>query len=267
MPSCSPLRSAADAAARLAEDYDGVPAQNLVSRLGIPRVVLYAAIGSTQDAAHDEAAEGAPAGTLILADTQTAGRGRAGRSWQSAAGAGVWLTVIERPRDAEALEVLSLRVGLALAQALDGLAGERVSLKWPNDLYVHGRKLGGVLVEARWRDGGREGVPEWIAIGVGINRLAPHSEPRAVGLGAGATRLATLDAGVPAIRRAALMKGPLGDRELEAFSARDMARGRECVAPAAGTVRGIDRTGALLIAVGSETAAVRSGSLVFKEEQ
>ena len=65
------------------------------------------------------AAEGAPAGTLVVADAQTAGRGRSGRTWTSERGAGVWLTLIERPRDVDALDVLSLRVGLALAPALD----------------------------------------------------------------------------------------------------------------------------------------------------
>ena len=65
--------------------------------------------------------------------------------------------MIERPRDAAALDVLSLRVGLALAPALDAFAGSAVRLKWPNDLYVGARKLGGILVEARWRDS-RAGV-------------------------------------------------------------------------------------------------------------
>jgi BirA family transcriptional regulator, biotin operon repressor / biotin---[acetyl-CoA-carboxylase] ligase len=240
----------------------------LAERLGIPRVVLFSEIGSTQDSAHELAAVGVPAGTLVLADTQTAGRGRGGRAWQSESGAGVWMTMIERPRDAGALDVLSLRVGLALASALDTLSGDGIALKWPNDLYLRGKKLAGVLVEARWRDG----LPEWIAIGVGINVRAPATETMAIGLGSNATRLAVLDRCVPAIHAAAGLQGGLKTEEVEAFDARDMAKGRACVSPAVGVVRGIDSSGALVIAVGSkgsegsETVAMRSGSLVFKEE-
>jgi BirA family biotin operon repressor/biotin-[acetyl-CoA-carboxylase] ligase len=173
------------------------------------------------------------------------------------------MTIVERPRDIAALDVLSLRVGLALAPALDALAGNRIALKWPNDLYVHGKKLAGVLVEARWRDG----VPEWIAIGVGINVRAPESEKMATGLVDHVTRLAVLERCVPAIHLAAQARGGLQPDEVRAFEARDMARGKACVSPADGIVRGIDSSGALVIAIGSETMAVRSGSLVFKEEK
>ena len=224
--------------------------------------MLYDEIGSTLDAAHQLAADGASSGTLVLADTQTAGRGRMGRSWTSQRGSGVWLTLIERPHDVAALEVLSLRVGLAIAPALDAFASEPVRLKWPNDLYVGEKKLGGILVEARWRDG----KPEWIAIGIGINLQAPNSETRAVGLRAGASRLGVLAAILPVVRSAALGTGGLTPAELKEFAARDLARGRECVEPTRGVVTGIDETGALLIAADGQTVAVRAGSLVLKEE-
>jgi BirA family biotin operon repressor/biotin-[acetyl-CoA-carboxylase] ligase len=259
------LRSGAEPPARAADEYDGTSSSTLAERLGVPRVVLFSEIGSTQDAAHELAATGAPAGTIVLADAQTAGRGRGGRAWQSERGAGVWMTIIERPRDVSALDVLSLRVGLALAPALDVLAGDRIALKWPNDLYVRGKKLAGVLVEARWRDG----FPEWIAIGVGINVRAPESETLATGLNSSATRLAVLDRCVPAIHAVARLAGGLREDEVAAFHTRDVAKGRACVAPAAGVVRGIDSSGALVVAIGSgdsETVAMRSGSLVFKEE-
>src|SRR5581483_9095036 len=103
--------------------------------------------------------------------------------------AGIWLTLVERP-DATAIDVLSLRVGLALAPALDEFASAPVQLKWPNDLYVDGRKLAGILIEARWRDQS----PDWVAIGVGINVRPPASEPRAIGLRATADRLGVLQA-------------------------------------------------------------------------
>jgi len=241
-------------------------AGELAARVGVPRAVVFETVSSTLDVAHALALEGAPAGTLVVADAQTSGRGRQGRAWQSESGAGVWLTVLERPTDAAALDVLSLRIGIEVAPALDPFAESGIRLKWPNDLYVGSRKLAGVLLEARWR----ENVPEWVAIGVGINVRAPSSERRAIGLRDGVSRLDVLSAVVPAIRRAASRAGRLDGSELQAFAARDLAAGRECVEPVAGRVRGIDEGGALLVDVassGAQVTAVRAGSLVLKEER
>jgi BirA family biotin operon repressor/biotin-[acetyl-CoA-carboxylase] ligase len=152
---------------------------------------------------------------------------------------------------------------MALAEALDSFVQGSISLKWPNDLYVGARKLSGILVEARWR----ESTPDWVAIGIGINVRPPASEPRAVGVQSGASRLAILDAIIPGLRIAAGESGPLTHDEVVAFAARDFARGRPCVQPVEGVVQGIDCRGALLVDVGSEIVAVRSGSLVLKEEQ
>ena len=242
--------------------YDGASAAELASRLALPRVELLETVSSTQDVAHALAAAGAPAGTLVLANEQTSGRGRHGRQWTSKPGAGVWLTLIERPTDPASADVLSLRVGLALARALESFAVDRVHLKWPNDVYSSGRKLAGVLAEARWRDG----AIEWIAVGVGINVVAPSDEPRAVGLAAGTTRLGVLRVAVPLLRAAAAAQGHLAEPELAEFAARDVAAGQACVQPIVGRVAGIDRTGALLINTGSRIAAVRAGSLVLQEE-
>lgn len=244
--------------------YDELRGDDLANELGLPHVVTFSSIGSTLDVAHALAEEGAAAGTLVIADAQTAGRGRLGRTWRSEPGAGIWLTIIERPSDTAALDVLSLRVGLALAPALDPFAASRVRLKWPNDLYVDGHKLGGILVEARWR----EGNPEWVAIGVGVNVRAPAEEPRATGLREGVRRLAVLEQMVPALRAAAAQQGPLAEAELRAFAERDLAAGRSCAEPIVGTVRGIDASGALLVdpAAGGAPVAVRAGSLVLTEE-
>ena len=243
--------------------YDGFSGQDLAHRFGLPRVDALDTTGSTLDVAHDLASRGGAAGTLVLADEQTAGRGRAGGHWRSDRGAGVWLTLIERPGDIEALGVLSLRIGLALAPVLEAFTAEAVGLKWPNDLYAGGRKLAGVLVEVRWRDG----APEWAAIGVGINVRLPAGETGAAALRPGVNRINVLDVVLPALRGAALRGGLLDDRELAAYSARDVAAGRACTAPVAGIVRGVDRAGALLVESPSGPArvAVRSGSLAFEE--
>lgn len=242
--------------------YDGASAAELASRLGLPRVELLDTVPSTQDVAHALAATDAPAGTLVLANEQTSGRGRHGRQWISNSGAGVWLTMLERPTDPASADVLSLRVGIALARALEPFARDRVRLKWPNDVYSAGRKLAGVLAEARWRDG----AIEWVAVGVGINVVAPSGEPRAIGLVAGTTRLDVLRAAVALLRAAAAAQGHLTESELAEFAARDIAAGQGCVQPVVGRVAGIDRTGALLINTGSRIAAVRAGSLVLQEE-
>jgi len=240
--------------------------EGLATRLGLPRVLSYDIVASTMDIAHAAAGDGAPAGTLVIARAQSAGRGRMGRAWTSEPDAGLWLTLVERPRDAAAIEVLSLRIGLALAPALDHFTASPVRLKWPNDLYLGERKLGGVLVEARWR----EGQLEWVAVGVGVNLRPPADEPRAVGLDADARPHEVLARVIPAMRAAAATVGALRRDELAAFAARDLAAGRRCVEPLQGVVRGIDASGALLVDVGSSDSpritAVRAGSLVFQED-
>ncbi len=155
------------------------------------------------------------------------------------------------------MEVLALRIGLRAARALDRFASEPVRLKWPNDLYVDGRKLGGILIEARWR----EQRLEWVAIGVGVNVTLPADFPMAAALDSGTARLEVLGDLVPALRGAATCTGNLSQVELIEWNARDMARGRNCLEPARGVVEGISPTGELLVALADSVARFRSGSL------
>lgn len=240
--------------------YDGHAVDVLARLFDLPRVVARGRLSSTLDLAHELAREGAPSGTLVLSDEQTAGRGRSGAPWQSAPGAGIWMTLLERPNDPAALEVLSLRIGLRAAAVLDRFAGEPVRLKWPNDLHLAGGKLGGILVETRWRDG----RPDWTAIGIGIN-IRPPAGMRAAGLHTGSSRIEVLAELVPAVRAAATARGALTGHELEAFAARDLAAGRACRAPAVGRVRGITAAGELRIARGDREEIFRGGSLVLEE--
>lgn len=242
--------------------WDGHDAPALARMLGVPFVSLHSSVGSTLDVAHALAEAGAPAGATVLAEEQTAGRGRGGKGWASDAGSGVWLTVIERPDDAAAVEVLSLRLGLAAAAVLDGPAGEPVRLKWPNDLYLAAGKLAGILVEARWRDGSLE----WVAIGMGVNVRKPDGVAGAAGLQADVARVDVLAALVPAVRDAAAARGALTEAELEAWAARDLSLGRKCSAPATGRVLGIGAGGELRVATEGGVVTARSGSLVLQEE-
>jgi BirA family biotin operon repressor/biotin-[acetyl-CoA-carboxylase] ligase len=245
--------------ASTAVEYDGATAADLVGRLGTSRVDVHESVTSTMDLAHAAAEAGAPAGTLILADRQTAGRGRHGRRWAAASGAGVWLTMIERPTNAAALDVLTLRLGLQAARVLDRYLDAPAQLKWPNDVYAGGGKLAGVLVEARWQDE----RPAWVAIGLGVNVRLPVDVGGAAAVRPGTSRLALLVELVRGIRAAVAAEGALGEQEMTEFAARDLARGRPCREPAVGTVVGISPSGELLVRSGGAVGAYRSGSLVI----
>jgi BirA family biotin operon repressor/biotin-[acetyl-CoA-carboxylase] ligase len=124
-----------------------------VSALGQPRV-HYRAIGSTNARARELAAAGVPHGTLVTADEQSAGRGRQGRTWSAAAGRALLCSVVVRDPPA----LLPLIAGVAVADVV----GPDAMLKWPNDVLVAGRKVGGILVEGRPQEG-------WAAVGIGLN--------------------------------------------------------------------------------------------------
>jgi BirA family transcriptional regulator, biotin operon repressor / biotin---[acetyl-CoA-carboxylase] ligase len=217
-------------------------------------------VRSTMDVAHTLGADGAAAGTLVLADEQTGGRGRGGKSWRSQAGAGIWMTLLERPNDAAALDVLSIRLGLKAAPVLERFADAPVQLKWPNDLLVRGGKLAGILVETRWR----ERQVDWVAIGMGVNVAMPD-EDHSAGLRDGTRRLAVLAELVPALRAAARARGMLSPTELERWAARDLAVGRRSRLPMPGIVRGLSADGSLRIENDGRTTLVRAGSLVLEE--
>ena len=223
--------------------YDGRDEGALERLTGSPRVVLRDEVFSTLDVAHELAAEGAPSGTLVLAEVQTAGRGRQGRRWDSPRGAGVWLSVLLRAASPPAGGSLAIRSGLAIIEALTAVApvlGPR--LKWPNDIMVAGRKAGGVLCEARW-SGESLG---WIAVGVGINVQGPVDaalRDRAIALGEiarGVTRVAVLEAVVPRLMALATAPAELHPAtQLRFLASRWPAAGPE--------VAGLAPDGALLV--------------------
>lgn len=236
----------------------GATGDALARTLSLPQVAAFEVVGSTMDEAHRLAAAGAPAGTLVVAERQDAGRGRSGKRWSSAPRAGIWATLIERPRDARAIEVLSLRVGLRLARVLERWTEAPIALKWPNDLFVRDRKLAGVLIEARWRD---QRV-DWVAIGVGVNLTVPADQADATSL-RDADAPTVLAEMLPALRAAAFATGPLSESEHAEFTRRDVAAGRAVLEPRPGIARGITTDGALLIESNEGVTPVRAGSLVF----
>lgn len=223
-----------------------------------------ARVDSTLDAVHDQAGAGAPAGTVVVAGEQMAGRGARGDTWHSPPG-GLWLSILLRPAAPVGVPVLSLRTGLAVARVLERVTGgEPIQLKWPNDLVFRGRKLGGILCEARWQ-GERLA---WVAVGVGINvanALPEAVAETAISLSAVAPDLDPDDL-VPAMVEALRATGDggalLGEAERAEFERRDWLGGRRLAAPVEGVARGLTRDGALLVDTGSGTVAVRTGHVV-----
>lgn len=228
-----------------------------------PRLHYFDRVTSTMDVLHELAAAGAGEGTAVLAGEQLEGRGSRGRSWHSPPG-GLWLSVLFRPPVIEGLEVMSLRAGLAVAEAVEALIQKPLQLKWPNDLVLDGRKVGGVLCEARWQ-GETLG---WIAVGVGMNirnRVPEELSSVAVSLAAFRPDVSPETLAQPVVESLRQLDpgaGQLSDSELRRFARRDWLRGRAIVEPVAGTLAGLRPDGALLVrtTLGAEVP-VRSGPL------
>ncbi len=129
-------------------------------------------LGSTNDEALRLARHGSPEGTLVVAEEQKAGRGRAGRRWLTPSGAALALSVVLRPAPEAVTGGGLMTLGsLAVAEALE-TEGLRPQVKWPNDVLVGGRKLAGVLVEASWT----EPTLDFAVCGIGVN-VRPASVP------------------------------------------------------------------------------------------
>ena len=121
---------------------------------------------STNTLLKEMARSGAPAGSLCLCETQTAGKGRLGRSWHSPAGQGLWLSVLLRPQfPPESAPLVTLCAALAMAQAVNEATGLEAQIKWPNDLVLCGKKLCGILLEVGF---GAAGI-DYIVVGTGLN--------------------------------------------------------------------------------------------------
>lgn len=130
------------------------------------KAICLDSVGSTSDVARRLAQRGDPEGTLVIAEEQTAGRGRQGRSWIAPSGSGLLLSLVFRPSLAPAeLPQLLMASSLAVAQAIEDATGLPVRLKWPNDILLEGKKAGGILIEASLS--GDE--LDYAVVGIGLN--------------------------------------------------------------------------------------------------
>jgi len=140
-----------------------------LEELPLGELYIYQELGSTNQVAEDLIIQGAPNLSLVLADSQTAGRGRAGRSWVTKPGKALAFSLILYPEQAlikaDQIEKLSGLGSLAVAEALKENLGLNPEIKWPNDVLLSGKKVSGVLVDLNWTAGDIKSI----VIGIGIN--------------------------------------------------------------------------------------------------
>jgi BirA family biotin operon repressor/biotin-[acetyl-CoA-carboxylase] ligase len=130
------------------------------------QVVYYEKVDSTQAVAKALAAQGAVEGTLVIAEEQSAGRGRLDRRWIAPSGTSLLFSLILRPQlEIARVAAVTMICGLGVRQAIRELTALPAQLKWPNDIVLHGRKVGGILAEA----GTSEEHLEWVVVGIGLN--------------------------------------------------------------------------------------------------
>ena len=148
---------------------DQTSLQAALADLPLGGLRYFDSVGSTNDAALTWAADGASDSSVVVADAQTAGRGRAGRKWATPARAALAFSLILRPRPEEAAAP-NLVTGLGAVALVDALAGLGLpaQIKWPNDVLVNGKKVAGILVETTWRGDQIEAM----VLGIGVNVLS-----------------------------------------------------------------------------------------------
>ncbi|HEX6116807.1 MAG TPA: biotin--[acetyl-CoA-carboxylase] ligase [Solirubrobacterales bacterium] len=202
-------------------------------------------IDSTNERARELVDEGAPSGTVVTADEQSAGRGRQGRTWTAPPGKALLFSAILRPLS-HRHRLLPLAVPLAVCEAAEELGSGACRVKWPNDVWVAERKLAGVLIEAR--------PPDWAVIGVGLNvAIEPDEFPEelretATSIGGDAEVEEAFEALCDALER---WVGADDEAVLDEFRRRDALAGREIrwtgAGAGAGRAEGVDPDGNLVV--------------------
>lgn len=206
---------------------------------------------STNERAKQLAAAGAPHGTLVTADEQTAGRGRQGREWTAPPRSAVLMSVVLRELD----ERLPLTAAVAVADALPVEA----AIKWPNDVWIDGRKVAGILVEGRPQDG-------WAVLGIGLN-VTTREFPAELAARATSLRLVGVETDVEAVLAGLLRAlddwlGAPPERVLPAWSARDALKGeRVRWEGGEGVANGIDDSGALVVETSTGLVTLEAGEV------
>jgi BirA family biotin operon repressor/biotin-[acetyl-CoA-carboxylase] ligase len=234
--------------------WEGRSSSEWRQQLGVPAVELFGTIGSTNDVARDLAERGAASLTLVVADHQTSGRGRAGRSWLSTPGSSLLCSIVFRVADTgdSAPGAAPVRIGNAVAETIAEVAAVDARVKWPNDVVIpaHG-KVAGVLCEAVMRQGSA-----FVIAGIGVNVSSPGETYVSLSQASGrqVSRADVLQRIIEKLRKFADdLTHPLSADELERIRARDILFEQKVT----------DETG--LVGVAAGIAA--DGSLLVKKEQ
>ncbi len=218
--------------------------------IGSPRV-HHRLTDSTNERAKELAVAGAPHGTLVTADEQTAGRGRQGREWTAPRGSAVLMSVVLRELD----EMLPLAAAVAVADALPAEA----TIKWPNDIWIDGRKVAGILVEGRPQEG-------WAVLGVGLN-VTTETFPDELVESATSLYLSGIEDDTETVLGRLLLSldewlGAPPARVLSAWRSRDALKGeRVRWSGGEGLADGIDESGALVVETATGVVTLDAGEV------
>ena len=228
--------------------------------IGSPRV-HHRLTDSTNQRARELADAGAPHGTVVTADEQTAGRGRQGRSWVAPPGSSILMSAVVR--DLDSMAMLPLAAALAVVDAAEACAPVRCEIKWPNDVWIERRKLSGILVEGRPAAG-------WAVVGIGLNVLTPpEAFPEELRDTATSLAAAAPDARLSVRDCLGALLAAL-DRRLEAepeevlaaWRERDALRGERIAwGEGEGVAAGVDDAGSLLVDTDSGRLALGAGEV------
>ncbi len=239
-------------------------------------VDILAECDSTNSRLLSLAETGAAAGSVLATERQTGGRGRRGRSWLSASGDSLTFSLLWRFQPNRSLSGLSLAVGVAVARALEALGVRGITLKWPNDVLLNGRKLAGVLIEMV--PGAR---PQAAVIGVGMNLRLPREMPEAIRQTAAALSDAGAALPTTSILLAHLLtalhealhgfaeEGFAGLRQAwlmrHAFEGERVSLLSDFAEPLQGVCRGVDGDGALLLETATGMQRIVSGEVSLRK--
>ncbi len=230
---------------------------------------VYPQVGSTNDEAATLAAQGAAEGTTVLGVEQIGARGRRQRAWLSPAG-GLWLSVVLRPAlPTDQWPLVGFAAGVGAARAVEEIAHVTVGLKWPNDLMIGERKLGGVLMEVR-------GPAVIVGIGINANLALDHFPPDIRSIATSLLAALARPVDLAALARALLEQFERAydllahnpEEVLAGWRERDLTRGQQVRLSGAedleGVAEGVDRTGALLVRTGAGIRRIVAGDVSLR---